>query len=231
MANTKPLVILTRPRAQSAEFAEALRQVGFDGLILQAPVIQVVSKPSIFDQSDVTGAIFTSANAVRHSPVLDVPAWCVGDRTASEAQKAGWSTISANGNVEALLKLIKGQALQGPLVHFRGEHSRGKLAQRLSNLGIPIQDVVTYQQIAQKLTAKASAALTGEAPVIVPLFSPRSARIFADMGPFSAPIHLILMSGAVSKEVVDLDTRSRLIVSVPTAKAMLEGIQSLIDAA
>ncbi|MGH1464081.1 MAG: uroporphyrinogen-III synthase [Cognatishimia sp.] len=231
MPTPKPIVILTRPKRQSIEFASALLADGFDGKILISPVIQVVPQAVTIDPDEVSGVIFTSLNAVRYSPVLDVPAWCVGDRTASEAQRAGWSTQSAQGDAEALLKLIKEQAPKGPLLHFRGAHSRGKLAQRLSASGIMTREVVTYQQIAQDLTSEASAALIGEVPVIVPLFSPRSAGIFSTQGPFSAPIHLILMSDAVSKEIVDLDLRSRLIVSVPTATAMLEGIQSLIDAA
>ena len=45
--------------------------------------------------------------------------------------------------------------------------------------------MIVYDQQAVPLTNEAGALLAGTAPVILPLFSPRSARLVADAGPVS----------------------------------------------
>lgn len=63
------------------------------------------------------------------------------------------------------------------MLHFRGQDTRGEVAERLAEAGIPTQSVAGYEQVAQSLTPKAQHLLTGEGPVVAPIFSPRTAQI------------------------------------------------------
>lgn len=132
----------------------------------------------------------------------DLPdlAFCVGDRTAEAARAAGFAVQSAQGDAEDLLRLILGQS-RGPMVHLRGREARGDLARRLSAAGVPTTEIVVYAQEEQPLTEEAMALLTGSAPVVVPLFSPRSAEIlgaFCQTIAALAPLTVIAMSPAVA---------------------------------
>ena len=70
------------------------------------------------------------------------------------------------------------------------------------------------------LTADARAVLAGDAPVLLPVFSPRTAALLASAGPFAAPLHLVAMSGAVDAALGGLPCASRTVAARPDARAM-----------
>lgn len=197
-----PIVLLTRPAAQSASFAQGLG-AGVRVVIspLMAPIFLTVDLPP----GPLAGVIVTSQTgaeaAGRLRARLPGLAWCVGDKTADAARAQGFTVRSANGDAEALHDLILLQTT-GPLLHLRGREARGDLARRLSASGVPTAERVVYAQEAQPLTDEAVALLTGPAPVIAPLFSPRSAEILGaecQRIKASAPLTLIAMSEAVAQ--------------------------------
>lgn len=226
-----PSLLLTRPQAQSELFAGALREAGFDGETVISPLIQIEATGAMVDPEGCDAAIFTSRNAVDHAPKLARPAWCVGDKTAEYAKSFGWQAISASGDVDDLVKAILAEAPQGRLMHFRGEHSRGQVASRLTQTGLNAEEHVVYRQLALPLSDAAKTLLSGNNPVIVPLFSPRSAAQFAKGAPAGAKIWGIAMSKAVADEMANLGCERLLISAAPTAKSMQDSILSLIDAA
>ena len=203
--STAPTVLLTRPAAQSDSFAQSLRaqMSGLRVVIspLMAPVFVAVTLP----QGPLQGIILTSqtgAEAARHLRAqLPDLAYCVGARTAQVARDAGFRVLSAQGDAEALLALILQQNTKN-LLHLRGREARGDLAQRLSAAGIPTQERVVYAQDPLALTDEAAALLTGRAPVLVPLFSPRSAEILGAewhrLGA-TAPLIVVAISPAVAQ--------------------------------
>ena len=111
MADPRTL-LLTRPRAQSEAFAEALaeRLPGRFRPVI-SPLLEIVPLPAPLDLADVQGLIFTSANGVEQfaarTPDRSLPAWCVGDDDRRRgAARAGFAARSADGDVADLAALI-----------------------------------------------------------------------------------------------------------------------------
>lgn len=227
----KPIILLTRPLPQSEQFAEELRNNGFAGDLVISPLLDITGTAADIDLTGYGGVVFSSRNAIDFAPAGNMPAFCVGDKTAEKARSAGWEAVSANGDADDLVKTVIRANTAGKLLHLRGEHSRGDIAKRLSQAGIETDERVVYQQNERPLSEQAIGALSGKNPVILPLFSPRTARLFTKLGPFQAPLHAVAMSEAVAQEMQNLDLRQLVVAAKPTAASMLSGSLSLIDAA
>lgn len=231
MPKPNPSVLLTRPEAQSKEFAEALRVGGFDGEIVISPLIDIQPTGAEVTLACDAQVAFTSRNALDFVPPQPRIAWCVGDKTAEKANGLGWRARSADGDVDQLFERIAEEALNTEIVHLRGEHSRGALVDRLIEEGILARDVVVYKQVALELTEEAKGALSGNSPLLVPLFSPRSAALMASQGPFAATMTVIAMSEAVAAELEGIDFGEIHVVAAPTAEAMCKSVLSLVSSA
>jgi uroporphyrinogen-III synthase len=92
-------------------------------------------------------------------------------------------------------------------------------------------DLVVYDQQAQPLTDAALRRLAANGPVVVPLFSPRTAKLFSAAGPFAAPLHLIAMSDAVAEAAGLIDATSITVAAEPTQPAMVAATASALRAA
>lgn len=231
MPKPKPTILLTRPEAQSKEFAEALRAGGFDGEIVISPLIDVRSTGVEVALSRDAQVAFTSRNALDFVTPQPRIAWCVGDKTAEKANGLGWRACSADGDVDQLFQLIADAAPKTEIVHLRGEHSRGALVDRLIEQGIPARDVVVYKQVALELTEEAKGVLSGNSPLLVPLFSPRSAALMALQGPFTPPLCVVAMSEAVAAELESIELGEIHVAKAPTAEAMCKSVLSLVSSA
>ncbi|WP_411891212.1 uroporphyrinogen-III synthase [Yoonia sp. SDW83-1] len=225
-----PTLIITRPLPQGKAFAQALR-AAWDGdlQIILSPLVQIVPLPVEVPQ--VSGLIFTSANGVAQAARLNLPAglpaWCVGDRTAEAATEAGFAAKAGPGNAAELITTIVAACPTGPLAHIRGRHARGDVAAKLTKAGIACADLVAYDQAPQPLSAAAMRALSGEKPVVLPLFSPRTVTILSDQGPFTAPLHIVAISDAA---LPDLSAASVHIAAGPTGDAMLAATIAALSA-
>lgn len=234
-----PTILLTRPLLQSQRFAAQVRARWPDLAVvispLMAPEFFVPTPP----QRDFAAVILTSetgAEAARrisaagHS--LPPCAYCVGKRTAQAATAAGFQVLSVGSDADALLALILRDRPRGPLLFLRGQDTTGSLAERLSCAGTETVSAITYRQTQQPLTAQANGLLMQSAPVIVPLFSPRSARLFIlqrSFGAFSAPLWLAAFSPAVAQVAAELGPDRLQVAATPDAAAMLNAISALID--
>ncbi|MDP0930121.1 uroporphyrinogen-III synthase [Paracoccus onubensis] len=205
-------LLLTRPEADSRRFAAMLPE--FRAVI--SPILRI--EPVAHDASRLRaarGLVFTSAHAVASAgPGRGRLALCVGGRTAQVARAAGFMTREGNGFADSLLPLI--ESAEMPLIHPHGRH----LAREL-----PVEGMVVYDQIAQPLNADARALLTCEAPVLLPLFSPRSARLLAaQTGESCAELWIVAISPAAA--VAWSGPCSRQITAAgPTADAMAAAIR------
>jgi uroporphyrinogen-III synthase len=174
------------------------------------------------------------AALARLRPSGGLPAWCVGDRTAQAARKAGYGARSAAGDAAALVAAILAEAPPGPLLHARGEDSRGAVADRLTAAGLPTAEALVYAQRPAALSDEARRLLGGADPILVPLFSPRSAEIFAaalaDI-PRPAPLWVAALSPAVADAAAPLSPARMAIAGAPDADALLQAAEGLIAAA
>ncbi|MBF9030639.1 uroporphyrinogen-III synthase [Rhodobacterales bacterium HKCCE3408] len=181
--NAVPLVLLTRPRAQSERFATTLADAfGEDIEIAILPLQEIVPTGAVPSLDGIGALIFTSENGVRvfadASGERDLPAWCVGPRTEAVARDLGFDPRAGGGDAAALVTTILAAPDDGPLLHLRGAHARGEIAERLRAAGRDAREAVIYRQ-EERAPDRPIAPMANARTVIVPLFSPRSAALFA----------------------------------------------------
>ncbi|WP_295048177.1 uroporphyrinogen-III synthase [uncultured Paracoccus sp.] len=213
-STTRPVLLLTRPQADSQRFAAMLP----DWRAVIAPILRIVPMPHDAARlAQAQGLVFTSAHAVASAgPGRGRLALCVGGHTAQAARAAGFDVRTGNGFAEGLLPLIAAAGV--PLVHPHGRH----LAKRL-----PVPGMVVYDQQAVLLTTEAQALLAGDGPVVLPLFSPRSARLVAEAAQGAqAPLWPVAISGAAWAGWSG-DAAGHVVAERPDAAAMVTAIRGL----
>jgi len=229
-------LILTRPEDQSRDFGRAAQARFGDRLQpLIAPLMRTAFLQPPLPAGPYFAVIFTSMRGVAAVTRLDhhLPkvAFCVGQATALAAEKAGFAAVSTDGAADDLVSHLVARPPSGRLLHLRGAEARGDVAARLTRHGIPTDEITVYRQLAQDLTTAAASALCSKGAVIVPLFSPQSARLFRDGLPAAscADLSLALISQAVAKVAADIPATHRAVALRPDAAAMLDAIGELLD--
>ncbi len=225
-----PIILLTRPLAQSQRFADQI------GGALISPLMRPEFLSPDLPLGDFAAVVLTSETGAEAAGrisaagnALPKRAFCVGNRTAEVARAAGFTASSAAGAADDLLAHTIAVAPVGRLLLLRGQDSVGDLERRLVLAGIETVSLVVYRQIAQSLTDEAIAVLQDPRPVILPIFSPRSARLLADelrRIAAKAPIWLAALSPAVA-EAFDFPTVYTEIAPRPDSDAMLRAVQAL----
>jgi uroporphyrinogen-III synthase len=222
----RPTILLTRPAPDGATTAQALAEA--TGLrVVETPLIQIEPTGPLPALAGVAGLIFTSRNGPRAYSALGGPtrpAICVGDATAQAARDVGLPARAIGGDAERLIEGILDSQPDTPLMHLRGEVARGDVAKRLSAHGLPTSEAVIYRQILCDLNDEAIALLSGDAPVIVPLYSPRTASHLASMMDATAPLHMVAISPAVAEAAAGISAESCIIAETPDAPAMIRAV-------
>ncbi|OIP86487.1 MAG: hypothetical protein AUK37_03110 [Rhodobacterales bacterium CG2_30_65_12] len=221
-----PTLVLTRPEAQSREIAATLdRSVP----VIISPVMQIVAAGRAPEIANFAGVVLTSANALVHAPDLQgKPAYCVGERTARAARDAGAEVRLVARDADDLVARVEGD---GPLLHLRGEHARGSIAERLNSAGIVTEYFVIYRQEALPLSAEAKAAIEGTSRVVLPLYSPRTARLLGErIGQPGPAVQPIAMSEAVARAWRATTGTEAEVVPEPSGEAMLKAIGVALNA-
>ena len=214
-----PTLLLTRPLPQSQDFLAACEAAaGHPIPAVLAPLSEVLSLPAVLPQGDL---ILTSGRSVEVLGRLDGRrAWCVGDRTAELARRAGANAVSAGGNQDDLLALLLKHRPQ-PLVHPHGTHRRGGLREELAKGGLNVTELAVYQIRDLPLSKTAAQLLNGHDPVILPIFSPRSGAILAALQ-HSAPLSIIAIS---SPAAAAFAVRARVdVAAFPDSAAMVRAV-------
>jgi uroporphyrinogen-III synthase len=225
-----PRILLTRPAVQSLRFAKELRAaVAFPLRITISPLMMPVLIPGAVPTGPVAALIFTSetgvaAYAAQSARIAD-RAYCVGNRTALAARALGLQVVSADGDAEALIAVLKSAAPAGLLLHLRGRDARGDVAPRLAAAGLQAEAAVVYDQQPCPPTPAASRLLRGTGPVILPLFSPRSARLFGQAVEPEAPLRIVAMSRAVADAIAPFLSAPVAVAQAPTAEAMVAAVK------
>lgn len=158
------------------------------------------------------------------------PCFAVGAATGRAARAIGFDPMCAQGTAADMIPMIKQAAPTVPLVHVRGKHARGGVADALVAAGIDTQEVVLYDQKAMPLNNDAVLALCGNRPVIAPLFSPRTAALFQAKAVITAPVAVVAMSDAVAEALEPITVRRIDISAHPSAESMRSAVQRLLDA-
>ena len=92
-----------------------------------------------------------------------------------------------------------------------------------------MSQAMVYSQNGRPLSDVAAALLQGDGPVILPLFSPRSATLMGH-GPFHAPVYVIAMSRNVA-DSVRFDVEHCIVSDHPDFETVADAIGALLDLA
>ena len=234
-----PVVLLTRPAPQSQRFAQALQARLASVQVIVSPLMQTEWLHPPLPDRPFHALILTSETGAKAAgrlraagTALPATAFCVGPRTTDTARAAGFQAISADGDVHALAALIRAAHPQGPLLHIRGEDVAGNLSETLTNSGIETHSAILYAQRPCPLSPAALTLLQGDGPVLVPLFSPRSARILAQALPADAkaPLWIAAISPAAATSAQALTPARLTIAPHPDGGNMLHTVLQMLSA-
>ena len=205
MRDARPILLLTRPRPQAERFArfcaEAIQPAPKTVI---SPILTIRPRKEDVDLTLFSAVILTSENAVNAladvAQVGGVTAFCVGDRTAQAARDCGMLAISAKGDADELVALVQQESFSGPVLHVHGAETAGNVADRLRAVGLSVHNKIIYDQVPTALKPEAMTLSWGDAPLVLPLFSPRSATLVAaGLTTARAPLILVALSAAVAK--------------------------------
>ncbi|WP_165802893.1 uroporphyrinogen-III synthase [Pelagivirga sediminicola] len=221
-----PTILITRPEPGAGSFIAALRGLpGGDLPVVLSPVLRIEPQGELPDLEGVRWLIFTSQQGVfRYAELTarrDIPVYAVGDTTASAAEAAGMRAISCGGDARDLLARIRADNAIGPMLHLRGAHAAADVAGALRAEGIAATDAVLYVQKRLSLTEEARACLNGDAPVIAPVFSPRSAAALLEGAAPRAPLVILAISRAAADRVPQGAASACIVADRPDAAGML----------
>ena len=198
----RPTLLLTRPQKDAQAFAQEVLSHQPAAQILISPVLTITPIGTLPDLSAYAAVVFTSRHAVAcfaHAAISKkMTCFAVGEATAEAAKKLGFSVINSAGAAQDLILLVQKTGAAGPLIHPHGQHARGQIATTLTKKGIPCAECVIYDQIETPLSIQARALLTQPQALLVPVFSPRSARLLQRYGPLPNGSEIIAISQTVA---------------------------------
>lgn len=222
-------LLLTRPAAGTRAFLDSLSSdLASQISVTASPLIEITGLNAEVPAADAV--IFTSTHAPDFAgPGLGRNAYCVGNATTRKARDCGWNAQEAGQNADELVATLKNSPPHQTLIHLGGVHTRGAIAERLSEAGIITHHVALYDQTLKTLSKQATDLLDGPAPVLVPLFSARTAGQFARQARGHAPLHIVALSPAVAEQVSRIPHKTLTVCENPTACAMVNALKKLVN--
>ncbi|MFB9149167.1 uroporphyrinogen-III synthase [Roseovarius ramblicola] len=225
-------LLITRPEPAATRMAKDLRGMFPGAEVVVSPLMRIACGGTLPALAAHEVLIFTSRHGIegfcRLSPRRDLPACTVGCATAAEAQRRGFDVRVVAGDAEALLGRIATKGVAGPFLHARGAHVAADLAGALRRAGHAAREAVVYDQQALPLTDAARAMLDGDAPVILPLMSPRSATLFFEAaGTPRAPLLVAAISRNVAARIPEDVARRVAVAASPDIRALHNVLRDL----
>jgi len=227
-------VLVTRPKDDAAGTAATLKARGHDVLI--APLLEIQFRAGAELSLDgIQAVLITSANGIRalarRTNRRDVEILAVGDRSAQTARQMGFANVRhADGDAQALadLAIAALKTEGGALFHAAGAETRGNLSDTLSARGFTVRSEMLYDAVpARVFPPTVQAALSQGALDAVLLFSPRTARIFAEivaregLSETCRTLSALCISQAAADELKSLNFREMRAAPHPDQSALL----------
>ncbi len=180
-ASPKPAaipVLITRPQPQAGRLADALRDRGVKTVV--SPLMRAIFPPVELPPGAFRAVVLTSeagaTAAAQFRSGLPARALCVGERTAEVARAGGFDARSLGATAAEMLQALAEES--GPFLYLRGREASVDVAAELHARGQAAESAVVYAQEPAPLTDEARALLLAAGPVVLPLYSARSARLF-----------------------------------------------------
>jgi len=221
-------ILLTRPRAQSERFAERVAERLGAGTVVISPLLDIRFRRDPPRLAGYAGVVLSSARTLELPGMVwprGLPAWCVGPATAAAARAAGLHPRAVAATAEALAGQIVAARPAGRLLHMGGAELAFDLVAALAAAGIAADRAVVYDQPLTGLSAEALALLAGTVPVLVPVFSRRTAEaLLPALLRARAPLCLAAISPAVADALAVQGAHTIDVADRPDAEAVLDRI-------
>lgn len=232
-------ILITRPKEDAGALAATLTTRGIEVTVEPLLTIQPAALPPI-DLTGVQALLFTSANGVRcfaaANSQRNLKVFAVGDSSAQAAKNCGFKNIeSASGDVVTLAALVTKRLniADGALLHAAGSSLAGDLKGQLEAAGFSVRRISLYDSVpATELSPGTLVNLRLGGIDAIVLFSPRSARTFAELWQKAdgekgglRNVAALCLSAAVAQEVKHLDWQRVEVATRPDTGALL----ALID--
>ena len=185
-------ILITRPRDDGDDLAEALHERGFR--VIHEPLMEIFLRHTerhALEQAlleEPAAVIVTSKNGVRALAALtelrDASLICVGEATADAALSAGFlRTADAGGNVQKLVEFIAAAYdEESRFLYVSGEQVRIDIGAALKTRGMQTERLALYEAIAAEQLPDTLIELLKRGQIdAVTFFSPRTAEIFAEL--------------------------------------------------
>ena len=226
--------LITRGREDATLLSSILTSLGYNPLIDSLLKIDYEGSANIC-LNGVQALIMTSANGVRafsrKSEIRDLDVFTVGDATALEAKKLGFSSIkSASGDIKSLRKLVLKvlSPIDGTLYHVTGTYMAGQLGKDLISHGFEYYRDILYNTVEAKqfLNETMRAFSIGNINSVL-FYSPRTAATFRKLIIHEGimerlqVVYAFCLSKAVESEIKMLPWRQLIVADQPTQDALL----------
>ena len=181
--------------------------------------------------------LVTSRNGIERlaalTPQRDVALLAVGDRTAAEARKAGFSSVqSASGDGNALLAMAKERLSPdgGPIIHIRGRHAAVEF-DGLKALGYDFHDIIAYEAFDHPELPESACSPTPTAALV---YSQRSAQALLNAIQSAGldPTHMAFIGISDAALAPFLASKARVhVAKTPDEPALLAALTEIIRSA
>lgn len=229
-------VLLTRSEEHNARIACTLEGEGI--ATLSWPLSRIVFTCNELDAPQGTDAlVFTSANGVagfaRACPVRDLPAICVGARTAEQAQAAGIARVACAGpDVEALIAHLKAAPYRR-LLYARGRDISVDLTSALPQEFDLFQQIVYRAEPGGPPESNVLDAFADGRIIAISVWSRRNAEVLAghlENFPEIAPprLNLVAISENAAQPLGKSGFRRIFIAETPDAPGMTTGLSAAV---
>jgi uroporphyrinogen-III synthase len=184
-------LLVTRPLPDARHQADTLLRLGHEPVL--APLLRIEFSAGVsLPLAGAQALIATSRNGLRalaahaeRDEALSLPLIAVGEATAKEAERLGFTRVTTGpGTGEALSQVIldRFEPSEGLLVHLAGETLAFDLKAPLEAHGFRVEQPVLYRAVAAtELPAEALGELKAGALDGVILMSPRTAAVFVNL--------------------------------------------------
>jgi uroporphyrinogen-III synthase len=203
-------LLILRPEPGASETATRARAIGLEPVV--APLFTIRSvDPGPVEAAGYEALLLTSANGARHAPagLTGLPCFAVGERTAAEARRAGFSDIRIGpGDGAAALAMIAASGLERVL------HLCGRDHFPLAQTGVSIEGRVVY-------AAEPTAEERFEGPAVAMIHSPRAAIRFARLVQDKSSIAVAAISDAAAQSAGE-GWAAKAVAAEPRDQALLE---------
>lgn len=238
----RPRVLITRPEPLAGEEAALLQARG--AIVVRSPFLSIepVNAPRPTIEGPCVLAL-TSRMTFPHlmprlepnDPLLSLRCYCVGQKTAEEARRCGWSDLYVGpgqgaGLARAMLDL---ETDKPAILHIGAQETDGDMAMILSRAGYDYVRWPVYRSVPQTRMPPELADLlrAGEIDTVF-FYSARTAKAFvaavceADLKDSMRPLTVLALSEKVAAPLRDLAWKRLAVAARPDQTTLVDLFQS-----